>query len=531
MGEAYLDWQKKSGGIKLNDVIEDYKYVAAGERVKSGDLLTYVEGATGEEIEVAKAGNVFPSNSDEWNERTAGTTRTTSTTGYILESSSTDSSSYLFRICNSQPSNPWDSDTGSLSQWVILTCPKPEKITKMKIYVTAYSNESRFGSAIIQGSKDGNTWVDLHTISSYQTELTEITLENVDYYKYYKVSGTLNNTSARLRIYQWQTSEYIDKSAGTEMQVTPATEPPFNAIALSSGVGGTDTAHKDQVKIARVANKLSMLPVGALVKDVNSTFLGQPVIWKIADKNHEGYPDGSVTLITERSIALRAFDAKEPNNSNSDRQSYGNNRYSVSNIRQWLNSDAGAGQWYSAQHDADQAPSAGYVSANAYSDKAGFLNAFSQQFKNALLETNLTVALNTVTDDGGSETVKDKVFLASSTEVGFENENNIVEGTLLPIFSDNASRITYSTTEAIEDSDYGSDPANDTTAWYWLLRTPVTGKSGQYYYVNTSGARYNDVTYNGTRGVRPLCNIPSSIRVSEEPDADGCYTLFAGGEA
>lgn len=36
-----------------------------------------------------------------------------------------------------------------------------------------------------------------------------------------------------------------------EQQVTPATQPPFDGIALSSGVGGDDTAHNEQVKIAR----------------------------------------------------------------------------------------------------------------------------------------------------------------------------------------------------------------------------------------------------------------------------------------
>ncbi len=40
--EAYLDWQSKSGGIKLNDVIEEYRYVANGQTVKKGDFLTYV---------------------------------------------------------------------------------------------------------------------------------------------------------------------------------------------------------------------------------------------------------------------------------------------------------------------------------------------------------------------------------------------------------------------------------------------------------------------------------------------------------
>lgn len=42
MGEAYLDWQNKSGGIKLNDVIKEYRYVANGKEVKKGDFLTYV---------------------------------------------------------------------------------------------------------------------------------------------------------------------------------------------------------------------------------------------------------------------------------------------------------------------------------------------------------------------------------------------------------------------------------------------------------------------------------------------------------
>lgn len=47
MGEAYLDWQKKSGGIKLNDVIEEYRYVAAGKQIKAGDLVNYINGIAG----------------------------------------------------------------------------------------------------------------------------------------------------------------------------------------------------------------------------------------------------------------------------------------------------------------------------------------------------------------------------------------------------------------------------------------------------------------------------------------------------
>jgi hypothetical protein len=47
MGVAFLDGQKKSGGIKLNDVIEDYKYVAAGKEIKVGDFVNYINGIAG----------------------------------------------------------------------------------------------------------------------------------------------------------------------------------------------------------------------------------------------------------------------------------------------------------------------------------------------------------------------------------------------------------------------------------------------------------------------------------------------------
>lgn len=280
-----------------------------------------------------------------------------------------------------------------------------------------------------------------------------------------------------------------------------------------------------------MAKTLGDLAVGAKIKDTTSLFLGKPVIWKIADKNHSGYPSGAITLITERCIAMRCFDAREPNNSNSDRASYGNNRYLHSNLRRWLNSDAGAGAWYAAQHSADAPPNSSNVwvssgvAINPYDTKAGFLNAFSAQFKAALMATTLTVVKNTVTDGGGSETVTDKIFLASTTEVGLANENSIAEGVKLALFSTDASRIGYCTTEAITDSNYQSDPANNNTAWYWWLRTPYAFNSRYARFVYSSGALSNYIAWNGNYGVRPLCNLNSKILVSDTTDADGCYTI------
>ena len=99
---------------------------------------------------------------------------------------------------------------------------------------------------------------------------------------------------------------------------------------------------------------LSNLEVGSKVKfgkyQVESE-TPETIVWTIVARNHvsePSYPDNSVTLHASKILDLRCFDAKEPNNSNSDRKNYGNNRYSVSNMHQWLNSNAAAGAWYSA---------------------------------------------------------------------------------------------------------------------------------------------------------------------------------------
>ena len=109
------------------------------------------------------------------------------------------------------------------------------------------------------------------------------------------------------------------------------------------------------------------------------------LIWQVAAKDHAGYPGNSVTLLTERIIDLRAVDAKEPNNSDSNRRSSGNNRYKDSNLRQWLNK---SGQpWFSKTHTADEPPINANLHTNGqteYRDKDGFLSAFTQEELNEI---------------------------------------------------------------------------------------------------------------------------------------------------
>lgn len=244
----------------------------------------------------------------------------------------------------------------------------------------------------------------------------------------------------------------------------------------------------------------------------------------MADKNHSGFPNNSVTLVTVQIIKMMCFDAKESANGNSDRRSYGNNRWIYSNIRQWLNSTAAANAWYAAQHSADAPPSAANVwdGVNQYQTIAGFLNAFTTNERNALLSTNRVVGRSS-TDGGGTETCTDKIFLLTCTEVGLSGD--VTAGSKLAIFSDNASRVATVTPECVANSNYSSNPAAN-SAWYWWLADAYAGSARSARRVSSDGTLDWGDAYRGYDGLRPACNLSSDLLISDTTDADGCYTVI-----
>ncbi|OLA09240.1 MAG: hypothetical protein BHV90_01745 [Clostridiales bacterium 42_27] len=148
------------------------------------------------------------------------------------------------------------------------------------------------------------------------------------------------------------------------------------------------------------------------------------------------------------------------------------------------------------------------------------------KFVAELLTTTQTVARNTVTDGGSYETVTSKMFLPSTTEVGLANENNIAEGTLLALFSNDASRVAYPTAQCVSNSEYTNSNFSTSKGWYWWLRTPYSSIAYYVRYVYSDGSlSYFSASY-GSLGVRPLCNLKSSILVSDSPNSDGNYTVI-----
>lgn len=282
-----------------------------------------------------------------------------------------------------------------------------------------------------------------------------------------------------------------------------------------------------------MAQLLSNLPVGAKLKYGKHSINGevpQNLIWVVASKNHSGYPSNSITLLTERVIDIRGFDAPEPSNSDSNVASNGNNRYSLSNINTWLNSNSGEGQWYAPTHSADAPPSASniYGSETQYYNRPGFLNSFTSAEMNAILTTPVKTLLPM--PNGGTvgyDTPNCKVFLPSTTEVGLADEAGYAEGVVFALFSGvgNTSRICYPSQQVVNYTLFRDKPTI-TQPWTWRLRTPQAVNSYFVRYVMTDGSLREGVAAAGFVGIRPAMNLSSTLKISDTMDSDGCYTVI-----
>ena len=205
-----------------------------------------------------------------------------------------------------------------------------------------------------------------------------------------------------------------------------------------------------------------------------------PIVFEVVGVNHhtsEEHPQ-TITLMTKNIIRKAAFDAMEPDNTNSYRKNGGNNRWSVSNIRQWLNSAGATGSWFTTQHEYDAAPT--------YASEPGFLAGFSANVLQHFTDITNTTNLNKV-DGGGTETTVDKVFLPSYTEMGLTTG----EGSHLSIrYPDANSRIKS-----------GADGI------YWTRSPYVVMNPHHVGYINPEGNSPNYVFFMGAsadNGIAPI---------------------------
>ena len=191
--------------------------------------------------------------------------------------------------------------------------------------------------------------------------------------------------------------------------------------------------------------------------------------------------------------ATYQFDAPEPTNPDSNRKSYGSNNWSQSAIRQWLNSDGEAGKWWMAQTEYDVAPAFA-------SSQAGFLKGLDKEFLGVIGNVDKITAKPNI-DGGGSETLSEKFFLPSMTEVYGGENNGIAEGIVYPYYA-NGSTLEAPGTGA--DTNRIKNKGDAATTW-WLRSCNPTDS---YYerIVVTSGTVVNS-NANNSYGVAPACCI------------------------
>ena len=177
---------------------------------------------------------------------------------------------------------------------------------------------------------------------------------------------------------------------------------------------------------------------------------------------------------------------------------FGYNRWKTSAIRQFLNSTAEAGSWWTKQNKWDVKP--------AYADsRDGFLHGYSEELLHYMQVTKVTTAKNTVTDDGELEDTYDRVFLAS-LEQTYINPQKSGEGEYWEYYK----RLLGRTTPAAQGSTYARlikyDVSARTTARIRWLRSAYRGYASYVWLISSSGNVYYNNAYNGFR-VAPCLRI------------------------
>lgn len=158
---------------------------------------------------------------------------------------------------------------------------------------------------------------------------------------------------------------------------------------------------------------------------------------------------------------------------------YGDNRWHKSAYRQYLNSDAAAGGWWTPQDEWDMKP-------NQADTVPGFLAGFSDDFKNALTRVKVVTYGNTVTDDGSAVVTYDKIFLPSLEEI-YCSPQVSGEGTYWPYWKERTGAKTPQALWQTYPLRITRDLAQRTVGRYVWLRSANRGDGYAAFGVHDSG--------------------------------------------
>ena len=170
----------------------------------------------------------------------------------------------------------------------------------------------------------------------------------------------------------------------------------------------------------------------------------------------------------------------EGNLNSTQEMAYGWNRWKTSALRQYLNSAAAKGAWWTAQDEWDVAP-------EQLKDKAGFLSGCSADFLSSLQVVKVTTFANTVNDGGGEDVTYDRVFLPSMEQMYCAPQIE-GEGTYLDYWKQRSGATAPLTQWGTYPNIITYAVENHTSPQAMRLRSAYRGSASYAWCVNSSGS-------------------------------------------
>lgn len=208
-----------------------------------------------------------------------------------------------------------------------------------------------------------------------------------------------------------------------------------------------------------------------------------PTNWKVyvyKDQNKSELLETCNVSAGDAGMNLGTFLAKPNGNLNGLHSvGYGDNRWYKSAYRQYLNSDAASGRWWTPQDEWDMKP-------DQADTVPGFLAGFSDDFKNALTRVKVVTYGNNVTDDGSAVVTYDKIFLPSLQEI-YCSPQASGEGTYWPYWKERTGAKTPQALYKIYPLRITRDLAQRTVGRHVRLRSAYRGYGYGAFGVYASG--------------------------------------------
>ena len=261
-------------------------------------------------------------------------------------------------------------------------------------------------------------------------------------------------------------------------------------------------------------------------------YYDEPILWRCVDIDENG-----PLMLSDRIIGIKPFDASGDSsgmNENSSHgrgnQSYhkrtvrGSNFWADSNIRNWLNSTAQAGE---VAYTCGNVPNdAGiYGGLNSYESESGFLSSdnFSDEELSYIRETTQKVAINEVDKAFASSGSKEHVYTDNIEECvqNYDTDaftmqvtdrmfflNCVQLNAVYENFKDSGDQywLAYPTEAAVEHSEYKSSDLRADKMWFYWLRDAMGDSSLPTHvrHVNPNGGIYFSWAHDDWHiGIRP----------------------------